>query len=210
MSGKKRIRGIVALLTVVAAVYLAYSAHTETVNAGIRSRDIYIPHQAGGFTPIQLTGTPRLLGSMFDSRTPVYGMSIGGMVHQKEINGLSIAGMHAFTRKKSGVSFSLMDVCNESRGLSFCAVGGAERNYGVATGLWNLAEHNTGLQLGFVNEVKPDALIENNLNHKVKPEGFGVQAGVINYSEGRGLQFGLWNTNPNAWLKHFPFINFAF
>lgn len=210
MSGKKRKRVIAVIFSAVAAVYLTYTAQTVPVKEDFRAREVYIPPQTNGFTPIQLTGTPRLLGGVFNSNTPVYGMSLGGMVHQKEINGLSIAGIHAFTKKKSGLSFSFMDVCNESRGVSFCAVGGAERNYGLAAGLWNLAEHNAGMQLGIINEVKPEALIENNLNYDTKPEGFGVQAGVINYSEGKGVQFGLWNTNPNAWLKHFPLINFAF
>ena len=73
-----------------------------------------------------------------------------------------------------------------------------------------MAEHNTGLQLGVINEVKPDALIENNSSPDEQTDGFGVQAGLINYSEGKGLQFGLWNTNPNAWIKHFPLINFSF
>ena len=148
-------------------------------------------------------------GGLFKHDTPVYGMSVGGMVHQKEIHGLSVAGIHAFTKRKSGLSFSFMDVCKESRGASFFAAGGAERNYGFAAGFVNLAEHNSGMQLGVVNQVMPDAVIENNYSAPEKPEGFGVQAGIINYSEGKGLQFGLWNTNTNAWIKHFPFFNFA-
>ena len=137
-------------------------------------------------------------------------MSVGGMVHQKEINGVSVAGIHAFTKRKSGLSFSLMDVCEESRGASFFAAGGAERNYGFSAGLVNLAEHNRGVQLGVINQEMPDAVIENNFSVPEKPEGFGIQAGIVNYSEGKGLQFGLWNTNPNALIKHFPLFNFAF
>ena len=147
---------------------------------------------------------------MFKPETPVYGVSVGGMVHQKEINGLSVAGIHAFTDKKNGVSLSFMDICNESRGISICAGGGAVRNYGVATGLWNLAEHNSGLQLGVVNQVKNNAVLTEYPVEGQRPEGFGIQAGVINYSEGKGVQVGLWNTNPHAWIKHFPLINFAF
>lgn len=210
MSIKKRKRIITLIVSVVAVIYLVNSARPEPGDDNFNVRNVYVPPAAGNFSPVQLTVAPRFLGGIVDSRTPVYGMSIGGMVHQKEINGISFAGIHAFTKKKSGLSFSLLDVCNESRGLSFCAVGGAERNYGVAAGFWNMAEHNTGLQLGLINEVKPDVLIENNFNRTTKSEGFGVQAGLINYSEGRGIQFGLWNTNPNAWLKHFPLINFSF
>ena len=49
--------------------------------------------------------------------------------------------------------------------------------------------------------------------YEMKPEkndsNFGVQAGLVNYSEGKGIQFGLWNTNPNGFLKHFPLINIS-
>ena len=174
------------------------------------SHPIKKPLVKQAFTPLQLTGLPFLGGGMFSPNTPVYGMSVGGMVHQKEINGLSFAGIHAFTKKKSGVSFSLLDVCHESRGVSFFAAGGAERNYGFSAGFVNLAEHNSGWQLGLINQEKPDAVIENNFSQAETPEGFGVQTGLFNYSEGKGLQFGLWNINPNAWLKHFPLFNFAF
>ena len=212
MGMKKRKRFLTALMTVFAGVFLAATMlpapdmHFFTSRPIIARNDV----SSGKFTPLQLTGVPFLGGGLFNAKTPVYGMSVGGMVHQNEINGVSVAGIHAFTKKKNGLSFSLMDICNESRGVSFFAAGGAERNYGVATGLVNLAEHNSGLQIGLINQVKPDAVIENNFGTPEKPEGFGVQTGLINYSEGRGLQFGLWNTNPNAWLSHFPLFNFAF
>lgn len=210
MGVKKRKRLFTAILTVAAGVFLAATATLSPDVQKYTSRPINVPVIKNSFTPLQLTGVPFLGGGLFKPDTPVYGMSVGGMVHQNEINGLSIAGIHAFTKKKSGVSLSLMDVCNESRGLSLFAAGGAEKNYGVAAGLVNLAEHNNGLQIGVFNQVMPDAVIENNFSKPEKPEGFGVQTGVVNYSEGKGLQFGLWNTNPNAWIKHFPLFNFAF
>ncbi len=210
MGVKKRKRYLAAVVTVLAGGFLAATMLPAPDMLFFTSRPITVKSASKtAFTPLQLTGVPFLGGGIFKADTPVYGMSVGGMVHQNEINGVSVAGIHAFTKKKNGVSFSLMDICNESRGVSFFAAGGAERNYGVATGLVNLAEHNSGLQIGLYNEVKPDAVIENNFGTPKKPEGFGVQTGVINYSEGRGLQFGLWNTNPNAWLSHFPFFNFA-
>ena len=211
MGVKKRKRIIVLLLTLGIGIYLAGSFEPigECCFLEIRPLDNVAEKSSVGFTPFQISAAPRLGGGLFKHDTPVYGMSVGGMVHQKEINGLSIAGIHAFTKRKSGLSFSFMDVCKESRGASFFAAGGAERNYGFAAGLVNLAEHNSGVQLGLINQVMPDAVIENNYSTPEKPEGFGVQAGVINYSEGRGLQFGLWNTNTNAWIKHFPFFNFA-
>lgn len=210
MGAKKRKRWLAAIFTAVIGGFLAATMLPAPDMPFFTSRPIYKPVIKNKFTPVQLTGLPFIGGGIFNPDVPVYGMSVGGMVHQKEINGLSVAGIHAFTKKKSGVSFSLLDVCNESRGLSVFAAGGAERNYGVAAGLVNLAENNSGLQIGLFNQVKPDAVIENNFSKPETPSGFGVQTGLINYSEGKGLQFGLWNTNPNAWLKHFPLFNFAF
>lgn len=210
MGVQKRKRFLAAIVTVCVGGFLAATMLSSSVTSSFTSHAIQKPIADQSFTPLQLTGLPFLGGGVFKQDTPVYGMSVGGMVHQKEINGLSVAGIHAFTKKKSGLSFSLLDVCHESRGLSIFAAGGAERNYGVSAGLVNLAEHNTGLQLGLINQEMPDAVIENNFSLTEKPEGFGVQTGLINYSEGKGLQFGLWNTNPNAWLKHFPLFNFAF
>ena len=210
MGVKKRKRFFTVFITVIAGVFLSMTMLPAPELMHFTTHPITVPLIKNKFTPLQLTGVPFLGGGIFNADTPVYGISVGGMVHQNEINGLSIAGIHAFTKKKNGVSFSLMDLCNESRGLSLFAAGGAERNYGVAAGLVNLAEHNRGVQIGLYNQVMPDAVIENNFSKPEKPEGFGVQTGVINYSEGKGLQFGLWNTNPNAWIKHFPLFNFAF
>ena len=210
MGVKKRKRIFALVLTLGVGIYLAGSFEPVGECCFFATRPLNVVEKKSGFTPFQISTLPQLGGGLFKQNTPVYGMSVGGMVHQKEINGLSIAGIHAFTKRKNGLSFSFMDVCEESRGASFFAAGGAERNYGFAAGLVNLAEHNSGVQLGLINQVMPDAVIENNYSTPEKPEGFGVQAGVVNYSEGKGLQFGLWNTNTNAWIKHFPFFNFAF
>ena len=209
MGVKKRKRIIALILTLSVGIYLAVSFEPIGECCFFSPHSLNVTEKKSDFTPFQISTLPQLGGGLFKQNTPVYGVSVGGMVHQKEISGLSIAGIHAFNKRKSGLSFSFMDVCEESRGVSFFAAGGAERNYGLAAGLVNLAEHNNGVQLGVINQVMPDAVIENNYSTPEKPEGFGLQAGVINYSEGKGLQFGLWNTNPNAWIKHFPFFNFA-
>lgn len=201
---------MIIVFSALCCVLLVRSSAPVPDERDFESRELYVLPGHGTFTPLQLSLSPQFVGSLVNYRTPVYGMSLGGMVHQQEITGVSIAGIHAFNRRKSGLSFSLIDLCNESHGVSFCAIGGAERNYGFAAGLWNLAEHNRGMQLGFINQVHPEAVIENEPGQKVPSQGFGVQAGLFNYSEGKGIQFGLWNTNPNAWLKHFPLINFAF
>ena len=209
MGVKKRKRIIAFILTLGIGIYLAGSFEPIGDCCFFATRSLNSAAKPASFTPLQISTLPQLGGSLFKPDTPVYGMSLGGMVHQKEINGLSIAGIHAFNKRKSGLSFSLMDVCEESSGAAFFAAGGAERNNGFSAGVVNLTEHNRGVQLGVVNQEMPDAVIENNYGAPEKPEGFGVQAGIINYSEGKGLQFGLWNTNTNAWIKHFPFFNFA-
>ena len=178
MGLKKRKRIIAVLVTVVAGIYLAGSFKPVGECCFFTDRPLRVVEKESGFTPLQISIAPQLGGGLFKTDTPVYGMSVGGMVHQKEINGVSVAGIPAFTKRTSGVV--------------------------------NLAEHNRGVQLGIINQEMPDAVIENNFSAPEKPEGFGVQAGIVNYSEGKGLQFGLWNTNPNAWIKHFPLFNFAF
>ncbi len=210
MGAKKRKRMIALLLTLGVGIYLAVSFEPIGECCFFAVRTLNVSKKTADFTPFQFSTIPRLGGGVFNVDIPVYGMSLGGMVHQKEINGVSIAGIHAFNKRKSGLSFSFMDLCEESSGAAFFAAGGAERNNGFSAGLVNLTEHNRGVQLGLINQEMPDAVIENNYSVPVKPDGFGVQAGVLNYSEGKGLQFGLWNTNTNAWIKHFPFFNFAF
>ena len=181
MTLKKRKRFIVLLLSIVAASYLIANTNAMLPEVSFASRNLSAsPMPDKKFVPFQLALAPKFGGGVFNHNTPVYGMSIGGMVHQKEINGISVAGVHAFTKKKQGLSFSLMDICNESRGASFFVAGGAERNYGFSAGLINLAEHNTGFQLGIINQVQPDAVIENNYTVPESPDGIGVQTGIIN------------------------------
>ena len=127
MGAKKRRRLIVFAVTLIAGIYLAGTFTPVGECCFFAKSQILVPEKPSGFTPIQISTVPQLGGGIFKADTPVYGMSVGGMVHQKEINGVSVAGIHAFTKRKSGVSFSLMDVCEESRGASFFAAGGAER-----------------------------------------------------------------------------------
>ena len=173
---------------------------------------------------------PMQVGTIFDTAKPVFGVNFGGMSKQQEIYGLSLAAMHAYNHKKGGVTLSFLDFCQDNYGLAFTFYGGAVRHYGFALGGWNLAEYNHGVQVGLVNQAYPGAMLASGMERfkkagqdvkisfddgtedkkAVKDKSFGVQVGLINRSEGRGLQFGLWNVNPNAWLTHFPLFNFAF
>ena len=173
---------------------------------------------------------PVQVGSVFDTAKPVYGVNLGGMAKQREIYGLSVAAMHAYNQKKGGVSVSFLDFCQDNYGLALTLGGGAVNHYGCAVGLWNFSEYNHGVQIGLVNQAYPGAMLASGMdkingdgndvkitfadgskeNKSSKEKSFGVQFGLINRSEGRGMQFGLWNINPNAWLPHFPLVNFAF
>ena len=196
-----------ALLTAVAAfAVIIFVAPYEDVFE-VRSIDLQKAPEKD-FLPVQISFLPELFGSVFNTDKPVYGLSVGGMVCQKEIYGISLAGVHAWNDKKSGLSMSFIDACHESQGVSLVAGGGAVTNYGLALGLWNLTENNHGVQIGLVNRATSDALIETPGEEKTA-KGFGIQAGVFNESEGKGIQFGLWNVNSRAFFKHMPFFNIA-
>lgn len=140
----------------------------------------------------------------------VNGVAMGYFLPQREVNGVSVALMHAYNEHKRGVSLSLVEYSGESDGLAMFLAGGMRRNNGFSVALLNMTESNNGLQLGLINQEETNLLFDYDLKPKEVNERFGVQAGVINYSDAPGIQFGLWNTNPNSWIKHFPLINFCF
>ena len=80
---KKRKRFLTALMTVFAGVFLAATMlpapdmHFFTSRPIIARNDV----SSGNFTPLQLTGVPFLGGGLFNAKTPVYGMSVGGSKH---------------------------------------------------------------------------------------------------------------------------------
>ena len=140
----------------------------------------------------------------------VKGVALGYYMPQGEINGLSLAMVHLYNHKKSGVSLSLLDVSNMSNGLSLFFAGGAVDNRGCLVGVFNITENNNGVQIGLYNQAERNSLVEYPMKPENKEKKFGVQAGMINFSDSPGIQFGLWNTNPNSWIKHFPLINICF
>ena len=169
------------------------------------------PEPAGnpGFVPLQFQLLPWQSGFIADKNKPVRGLSLGYLVQQNDIDGVSMALMHSSNARKRGLSFSLIELSGESSGVAFFLAGGSVGNNGFSVGLWNMAECNRGVQLGIINQEQDDIIAEYGMKPKAD-KGFGVQAGVVNYSDGRGIQFGLWNTNPNSFFKHFPLINFCF
>ena len=191
----------------------------------------------------------------------INGFALGYYIPQKEVNGVSMALIHAYNEKKNGFSMSFLEYSGISSGVNLFFAGGMQSNRGLAMGVWNMTESNDGFQLGLVNHEEKDLLMEYDMkpdidrnkfgvqagfinlsdtpglqfglwnkntsqnyadngskenqnqandteeNNKNK---FGIQAGLINYSNAPGIQFGLWNTNPNGLIKHFPLFNINF
>ena len=118
--------------------------------------------------------------------------------------------LHLYNDQKTGLSVSLLDVCGKSTGMALFLAGGAKVNNGCLVGLWNVTENNRGLQIGVYNHAAEKAMENFSPGTAGEDSGFGVQAGIVNYSDSPGIQFGLWNTNPNSWIKHFPLFNICF
>ena len=140
----------------------------------------------------------------------VNGLALGYYLPQRKINGVSLAFIQAYNVEKSGFSMSFLEYSGISRGFSIFGAGGMQVNRGVSMGLLNMTESNHGVQLGLINQEEKNLLFEYDMKPEMKREKFGVQAGVINYSDAPGIQFGLWNTNPNSLIKHFPLFNICF
>ena len=49
-----------------------------------------------------------------------------------------------------------------------------------------------------------------NLSTKTRPEGGALQLGLLNMTNGKGVQFGAINYNKDAWIPVFPILNFSF
>ena len=179
-----------------------------------RSRDI--PWIHGDIRGLQIAGVVNIAKSVagvqmaagnasFDGLS---GLQVGGLnwawsspwIHgddaPKPVRGLQVAGAANLAKSVTGVQvaagFNL-----SGDGFSGLQVGGV-----------NVAESETeigadgrgmcsGVQLGVVNAAGI--------------AGFCVQVGVINMVDrGSGVQFGLWNSNPDGFLPYFPILNFSF
>ena len=127
----------------------------------------------------------------------VNGLALGYYIPQKEINGVSMALIHAYNEKKNGFSMSFLEYSGISNGVSLFFAGGMQSNRGLAMGLWNMTESNDGFQLGLINQEEKDLLMEYGMKPEIDRNKFGVQAGFINLSDTSGFQFGLWNSNSN-------------
>lgn len=189
-------------------VWFDFQVPFDQWHSGVVAEPVAAPKAQA--TLLQLQWLPWRSDFLVDKNRPVRGVAIGYFLQQNDIDGVSLALMHSGNARKRGVSLSLVDLTGESHGLAMFIAGGAVNNKGCSVGLWNMAECNQGVQLGIVNHAQENLLMDYDMKPKKESDEFGVQAGVVNYSEGKGIQFGLWNTNPNSFIKHFPLINICF
>ena len=215
----KTVKRKIFLISVLSIVLLIFPVlYPVIVNEGFAKEDIIIapsedrlsesvPVVQKDAAPWQLQFLPSNSAYLIDHERPVKGVAMGYFLPQKEINGVSLALIHAYNVKKSGFSMSMLEYSGDSTGLSVFLAGGIRHNRGVSMGVWNMTEHNHGVQLGYVNQEERNLLMEYDMKPDYKEKKFGVQAGIVNYSDSPGIQLGLWNTNPNSLIKHFPFFN---
>jgi len=105
-----------------------------------------------------------------------------------DIRGLQIAGVYNIAKSVAGVQVAA--IINETDGFRGLQVGGVNV-------VDNRIDTCSGVQLGAVNATGIAS--------------FCVQVGVINMVDGgSGVQFGLWNSNPDGFLPYFPILNFSF
>ena len=140
----------------------------------------------------------------------INGVALGYYLPQRKVNGVSVALIQAYNVEKSGFSMSLLEYSGISNGFNLFFAGGMQSNRGVSLGVLNMTESNQGFQIGLINQEERNLLVEYDMKPEMDRKKFGVQAGVINYSDAPGIQFGLWNTNPNSLIKHFPIFNICF
>lgn len=156
---------------------------------------------------LQLQYIPFLDYYVYSKEENVTGLAFGYHLPQREINGVSVALLQLFNNEKNGFSVSLIDLCGNFCGMSMFLAGGAVNNDGCLVGLWNVTENNRGVQIGIFNQAAAKAMENFSPDMEISERGFGVQAGLINYSDSPGIQFGLWNSNPNSLIPHFPIFN---
>ena len=156
---------------------------------------------------LQLQYIPFLDYYVYSKEENVTGLAFGYHLPQREINGVSVALLQLFNNEKNGFSVSLIDLCGNFCGMSMFLAGGAVNNEGCLVGLWNVTENNRGVQIGIFNQAAAKAMENFSPDMEISEKGFGFQAGLVNYSDSPGIQFGLWNTNPNSLIPHFPIFN---
>ena len=141
------------------------------------------------WTAIQIGMWPLLL---FDDGAEIMGINSNLVLtcQRRAVWGLTLAPFHS----------SEDDVGGLTVGLTSSVEG---KHYGFSASLVSCVGANYGVQLGLVN------LIDS--GHRDEEERCGgLQIGLFNDSDAPGVQVGLLNRNPKAWLPWMPLVNFRF
>ena len=141
------------------------------------------------WTAIQIGVWPLLL---FDDGAKVMGLNLNLILtcQQREVWGLTLAPFNSSEDDVGGVTI----------GLTSSVEG---KHYGLCVALVSRVGANYGVQLGLAN------LIDS--GHRDDEEHCGgLQIGLYNDSDAPGVQIGLLNHNPKAWLPWLPLVNCCF
>lgn len=114
------------------------------------------------------------------------------------LNGLQATGAYALAGDVQGAQFSFFSQAKNVTGIQG----------GLAL---SLSKAFTGFQAGGVSIADgPFTGVQCGLVTKAGEKGGALQLGVLNMSEGKGVQFGAVNCNKDAWIPVFPILNFCF
>jgi len=150
------------------------------------------------------------IAGVFNGAKSVAGVQVAaGNAASEGLSGLQVGGINfAFSPDAPGHVEGLQvaaaaNIATHIAGVQVAAIfNESERGFsGLQVGGVNVAENRidtcSGVQLGAVNATGIAS--------------FCVQVGVINMVDGgSGVQFGLWNSNPDGFLPYFPILNFSF
>ena len=118
---------------------------------------------------------------------------------------VNIYGLHlatsplSYQQKLYGISTGVIMGSGELYGLSVSGVSFGGSNYGCSIALYNYWENFSAVSAGLVNI---------NHSHSGKCRSL-LQIGIFNQANS-GLQIGLLNYNPNAFIPWMPLFNFSF
>lgn len=141
------------------------------------------------WTAVQIGVWPLLL---FDDGAKVMGLNLDLILtcQRRAVWGLTLAPFNACEDDVGGLSL----------GLTSSVEG---KHYGLCIALVSRVGADYGVQLGLAN------LIDSGIRNAEERCG-GLQIGLFNDSDARGVQIGLLNHNPKAWLPWMPLVNCCF
>ena len=141
------------------------------------------------WTAVQIGVWPFLL---FDDGAKVMGLDLNLILtcQRRAVWGLSLAPFNSCGDDGGGLSLGLTSIVD----------GG---HYGLCIALVSRVKANYGVQLGLAN------LIDSGIRDEEARCG-GLQIGLYNDSDTPGVQIGLLNRNPKAWIPWMPLVNFRF